>query len=118
MSWRENLVARYPMLQDGGYPRVGDGWRQILEILCEGIDRESKASGIKIQVTQIKEKYGGLRYYTNVGNDKIFSLIDVAERASEVTCEACGAPGKILILGGWYKACCPQHSRVETWPSA
>lgn len=55
-------------------------------------------------VTQVKEKFGTLRYYCS-GNDNICDFIDYAEHASEHTCEACGEYGK-LRDDGWLVTQC------------
>lgn len=119
MNWRRELIERYPMLKGGGYPSVGGGWRRILERLCEEIDRIAKAEGLEVRVVQINEKFGSLRFYIFVDHSRIRHLIDAAEKASEVTCEACGAPGTVRMpknLSGWYKACCVRHHLF--WPDS
>lgn len=57
-------------------------------------------------VTQVKEKYGTLRYYTNFCNDNIDKFIEEAERASSKTCETCGKPGKTVAPNRWYFTAC------------
>lgn len=60
-----------------------------------------------VVAAQVKEKFGGLRFYTN-GHDEFCSgLIDMAECMSECTCEVCGGPGK-LITNGWWHCICPE----------
>lgn len=61
-----------------------------------------------IKVTQVKEKFGTLRFYTNYYNEKIANFITFAEAISEITCEICGAPGTIND-GGWLKVRCNEH---------
>ena len=43
---------------------------------------------------QVKEKFGGLRFYYSGGDDYIRGLVDMAESMSYKTCEVCGSPGK------------------------
>ena len=45
------------------------------------------------RAVQVKEKFGGLRFYMTGGTDEIFDLIEKAEALSYKTCESCGAPG-------------------------
>lgn len=63
----------------------------------------------KVDIIQIKEKFGGLRFYTGAMSDKIVTeisaQIDAAEVASYQMCEACGAPGK-QRPGGWIHTYC------------
>ena len=61
-----------------------------------------------VEVTQIKQKFGGLRiYYYNAPED-IRQLIDEAIEASWQTCERCGATeGVITNLEGYRLTLCP-----------
>jgi len=65
-------------------------------------------------VSQVKEKYGTLRFYCGIASDAIYSFIDEAEVASVETCEACGKSSKeendrkknTPETGGWvYNEC-------------
>ena len=62
----------------------------------------------KIHATQIKEKYGTLRFYTDYYHPEIDAYISFAETMSEVTCEVCGSPGEINS-GGWLSVRCKEH---------
>ena len=48
----------------------------------------------QVEATQIKEKFGSLRFYTNSSDAAISALIDFAESMSQRTCDMCGNPGK------------------------
>ena len=111
----------------------GDGWFNILDQLMGNIqhhiDWKEKQHGWAIrfnstappedmrpvpdiipQVTldQVKEKFGGLRFYYTGGDDYISGLVSMAESMSEVTCEVCGSPGKRTGLG-WISTRCEEH---------
>lgn len=97
-----------------GYPAwiaVGPGWRDILVRL----DRQLSAIQSDYKVAQVKEKFGGLRFYTsNVrpeNMDEFRSLIDAAEHDSYRTCEECGDRGS-LRDNGWYKTLCEVCNEV------
>lgn len=62
----------------------------------------------EVVATQIKEKFGGLRFYYIGGDSYIRGLVTMAEAMSEVTCEACGNIGKHRS-GGWIKTLCDEH---------
>jgi hypothetical protein len=68
------------------------GWWPILADL----DRQIAAIAPDYRVHQIKEKFGGLRFYyalDEVGSDpRIDDLIEAAEQVAARTCELCGAP--------------------------
>lgn len=68
---------------------VGAGWRPLLDKLRVDLFR----LGWDGSIHQVKEKYGGLRFYIGGGSDEIFDRIYKAEEESLKTCESCGAPG-------------------------
>lgn len=59
----------------------------------------------QVEAVQVKEKFGGLRFYIAGGNEKIDDLISFAESMSECTCEQCGRPGE-QNKGGWISTLC------------
>ena len=67
-----------------------DGWYDILDSLCKLIQHRVKYSKIKqVEAAQVKEKFGGLRFYIDNGDDYIYGLIDMASSISFKTCENC-----------------------------
>jgi hypothetical protein len=75
---------------------VGPGWSKIVQRLI----RDLFLLGWDGNLHQIKEKFGGLRFYIGGGSDAIYRRIDQAEAESFKTCELCGEPGK-LYADGW-----------------
>jgi hypothetical protein len=78
---------------------VGKGWQGIVQpliALC-------KAEGVEI--LQIKEKFGTLRFYVSAAPEHVLDAIDEAEKGSRVTCEDCGARGKARD-DGWIRTLC------------
>ena len=59
-------------------------------------------------VTQVKEKYGGLRFYVQYANDEQYAMIRFAESMSYRTCEVCGDRGK-SNKDGWVTTRCEKH---------
>jgi hypothetical protein len=57
------------------------------------------------KASQVKEKYGTLRFYMTHETDEIGKAIREAEFESAVTCEHCGAPGK-THGNGWIRTLC------------
>ena len=57
------------------------------------------------RASQVKEKFGGLRFYMTHMTDKMYQLIHEAEKKSEVTCEICGQSGIIRTEGWWVCLC-------------
>jgi hypothetical protein len=84
---------------------IGKGWYPLINELIEKLINV----GWDGQVFQIKEKFGGLRFYIGEGNDAIFDLIHEAENKSYKICEECGQPG-VVRGGGWLKTLCDEHA--------
>jgi hypothetical protein len=59
-------------------------------------------------VAQIKEKFGGLRFYYDGGDDKIDGMVRMAEAWADRSCEECGKPGTTRNTG-WIKTLCDEH---------
>jgi hypothetical protein len=94
----------------------GDGWYSIIDSLCGNIqnhiDWQTKQGKTVPQVvaTQVKEKFGTLRFYYNGGDDIIDGMVRMAESWSAVACEECGAPGT-QNSRGWIKTLCETHRK-------
>lgn len=98
-AYKEN----YPLELEWIYNSVGPGWRGILERLVEDLF----TLGWDGQIAQVKEKFGGLRFYIGAGSPAVWERIAQAEREAYRTCEDCGAPGK-LNDQGWWKTLCDE----------
>ena len=59
----------------------------------------------QVVAEQVKEKFGGLRFYYRGGDDVIDGMLQMAESMSYVTCEECGSPAK-STTGGWIVTMC------------
>lgn len=121
---------------------VGEGWFTIVSVLCQTIYEPVRQARYRLkaaeeyprddtgtylaacekevtdaldalpEIVQIKEKFGTLRFYYHGGNERVEALVDFAEAMSGVTCEECGAPGKIDDIG-WIKTHCAAHRRND-----
>ena len=84
----------------------GAGWYNIIDELCANIQWHVDQEKLpQVEATQVKEKFGGLRFYTNHEDDYIRGLIAMAESLSMKTCESCGNPGK-QNNDGWIITLC------------
>jgi hypothetical protein len=96
----------------------GDGWYNILDQLCHNIQSHTdwqNRETVKVSqvvASQVKEKFGGLRFYYNGGDDYIHGLTTMAESMSEVTCETWGSPGRSRG-SGWAYTACDTHTNPE-----
>ena len=101
---------------------VEEGWYNILNTLCSiiqqhidyinGLDENSrkmrtgnKEQIFQVEASQVKEKFGTLRFYTDGTDETVNALIDMAERMSACTCEDCGGAGK-LTGKSWLSTLC------------
>jgi hypothetical protein len=88
---------------------VGEGWSQLLRKLCEDIMATNPPENFK--AAQVKEKFGGLRFYFDGGTEKISKLIHKAENESYKTCEACGSKENVASEGAWIVTLCDKCRR-------
>jgi hypothetical protein len=81
------------------------GWYKIINELIEKLQNLDDYNG---ELFQVKEKYGGLRFYVSNENDKVSNLISCYETYSEHICEYCGEfyTAKNRSFNGWYKTLC------------
>ena len=119
----ENLHSRYPKIfteQYGGVA-VGPGWWPIIESLCAQIQSHlDHRNGLakqypdqhnpvtQVTVAQIKEKFGGLRFYYDGGDDSVYGMVRMAESWASKSCEECGNVGK-RSGEGWVRTLCDFH---------
>jgi hypothetical protein len=83
---------------------VDEGWYQLV-LDC---DKELSEIDPKYDLQQVKEKFGGLRYYFQPSDptlrNKMDAVIAKYEELASRTCEATGGPGVLMkSVGNWYK---------------
>ena len=78
---------------------VGPGWTELIKDLFDAKPEETA-------VIQVKEKFGGLRFYTDGTTAEFLTLVDAAEEESYKICEQCGEPGSIDKNRYWLKTLC------------
>ena len=85
----------------------GDGWFWLIDELCDCIQKYIDDIGIdQVEVVQVKEKFGTLRFYVNSSNRLIDGMIWFAEALSYKTCEVCGSVENIRHTKGWIRTLC------------
>jgi hypothetical protein len=114
----DKLIADFPELYEKhGYSTkerpfsvsfgVGEGWFTLLyELSLDITNHVKKNPDSAIGITDIKEKFGTLRYYFYGGDETIENLIHKAERSSGYTCEKCGSWAEVMTNGGWLSTRC------------
>jgi hypothetical protein len=108
-------------LTPGGTISVPSGWVALVD--------ELHAKLVKIdpnyRVSQVKEKFGELRFYVEISiddwrsrefrdtNKQFKILINEAEKAAYHTCCLCGQPGELTNIEGWYAVLCDEDALKE-----
>ena len=87
---------------------VSSGWYPLLyDLIKELVD-----NGWNKEITQVKEKFGGLRFYISMDNDKTLQdIITKYEKLSYKICEKCGEPGELRDDICWLRTLCDVHHK-------
>jgi hypothetical protein len=113
----EEVFSKFKYVQNAHFG-TDEGWDTLIYKLCCAIesrldwDNHNDPNGGYITITDVKEKFGGLRfYYDDYSNSSeyISGLVTLAENMSEVTCERCGRPGIFRGELPWFKTLCDEH---------
>jgi virulence-associated protein VapD len=122
------LVEKYPKIFVNRYEdkkktlmcfgfEHNDGWFWLIDQLCESIQNSIDSSNKyctedkKVQqvvADQVKEKFGGLRFYHSGGDTYIEGMISLAESMSYNICEFCGSTENVGQTIGWYYTICKE----------
>jgi hypothetical protein len=120
----EELINKYPKIfkdYEGNPGRVNwygvpKGWLDIVDELCGAMQnyidsytrytKEGPTKPEQVTCIQMKEKFGGLRFYTNGHNDFIEGMIMMAEYKCSNTCQDCGSKEDIGMTSGWISVFC------------
>jgi hypothetical protein len=86
--------------------QVGEGWHGLVEE-CYNICVENE-----VDITQVKEKYGTLRFYILGGSDEVYNKIEDICARSALICEECGNAGKTVDLGWYFTLCSDCEKRL------
>lgn len=96
MSRWDELKKECPNLyRESVYFECGPGWFDLIRGLSLSLEViiKNHPNGEGMYASQVKEKYGMLRFYMSCETDEITKLIEKAENLSYITCEVCGKPG-------------------------
>lgn len=112
MSALQELEAKWGKL--GSWSDLPEGWKDLVDQLLTDL---SKIPGWKtIYVSQVKEKFAGLRFYINIASGEaewvkqVSDLIEAAESKSYTLCQTCGKPGKTITSKHWWETACEEHA--------
>jgi hypothetical protein len=118
-AFEKGMHEKYPKMfaQPYGGFAVGEGWWLIIERLCANIqhyidwqnkNHEKHPVVEQVVVLQIKEKFGGLRFYYSGGDEQVYGMVRMAESWAGNSCETCGNRG-VSRSGGWIRTLCDEH---------
>lgn len=120
----KELIAKYPKIfqQYEGNPYevnwygVPEGWLSVIDKLCGSIqsyvdnttiyEDGGKRHTPQPVCIQMKEKYGGLRFYVDNSDERVEGMIRMAEYICDNTCEGCGSEKDLGVTRGWISVLC------------
>ena len=114
-DWRAPLRARFPMAKSIG---IGcfKGWQPILTRMFERLEatisEQPAAARRGFKIREIRQKFGTLTVYLSKETPEVQAVVAEAQEAALVTCEVCGAPGRLAERRGWISVKCDAH---ENW---
>lgn len=97
---------------------VPAGWVRIMEEVSAALTaRKARDPEAALTITQVKEKFGTLRFYIQASGSEAFvedayDLAEWAEAASEGRCCVTGKPGAI-DNAGWVLTLCPEAAEMR-----
>jgi ribosomal protein L37AE/L43A len=85
----------------------GEGWKKLYQPIIDYVTKYNETNEDKIDIHQIKEKFGALRIYLSKYNEEVRQMIDDAEEISYYTCEDCGKYiKKPIVVNHWIYPLC------------
>ena len=124
MNHNKNYIREtYPEILTDRYSDYGQGWvphvNKITDYLVEKVNGYNENTGrdVKLEIQQIKQKFGGLRYYFTLHNteegssqfyDDLQQYVHNMESICSFICEVCGKYGEKRRTG-WTQTLCDEH---------
>jgi hypothetical protein len=87
---------------------IGDGWLDLTRDLIENLIK----IGWDKKILQVKEKFGGARFYAGPCTEEQDKLIEEYENKSFEVCEQCGEKGEVRDLP-WIMTLCENHYKEK-----
>jgi hypothetical protein len=92
------------------------GWDKLIEPLIDYIEEYNskvEKEEYKIVITQIKEKFGGIRFYVRNAPEELRDMISDAESDAYEICEFCGSDEDVgQTADGWIITCCKKCAKT------
>ncbi len=115
----KDIINKYPLTcRNLKYIECGEGWLPLVNDVCRIIEHHiailPKEEQEKVTATQIKSKFGELRFYMTLPSlPYIRGIIDLAEIISRRTCEECGAFARSCEINHWIWTLCEEHENAK-----
>lgn len=107
MKKQQNMKSLWP------YDLFGieckDGWKILYEPILDYVTKynKDKQEEEKLQILQIKEKWGHLELYFNFYTDELNDMVNKAYEESAKVCEDCGSRCDVgMVIDGWLHSIC------------
>jgi Mor family transcriptional regulator len=92
MIIQDKLTKRFPGILGEVSLDVPNSWENIIYAICSLIEKEVEERGIDpIRAVQVKEKFGGLRFYLEGRDERVETMIDHFEYLATTVCAKCGS---------------------------
>lgn len=80
----------------------GIGWFNLLDIIYDNAPSS-------VHITEVFQKYGGLKIRYNGDNHHFEELVDIVYYISQKMCEKCGKSAGLTIIDNWETTLCDEH---------
>jgi hypothetical protein len=135
LAQQRRLKARFPLvfrkLHPDRYQRgtalgertieCGPGWYALVARLAGTLEaqlqRQPPKQRRQMYCVQVKEKFGGLRFYMSAKTSSMDAAIRRAVAKSFRVCEDCGRGGTLRDRRGWYATLCDAHAIARRAPN-
>ena len=120
----EDIINKYPKIFEpyNGNPNgvnwhgVPEGWLPVIDKLCACIQhyidyhvsytKDGQYKPAQVTCSQMKEKFGGLRFYTDGHDEVVEGMIKMAESMCDDKCQDCGSEEDLGMTSGWITVLC------------
>ena len=131
---QQELIQKYPKIFEPyeGNPYgvnwgIPDTWIQLVDDLCGAIqshvdhwkiwDKDGEHRCSQVKCTQVKEKFGSLRFYYSGGDAQVDGMVSLAAHMSYYICIDCGSREHLGRTEGWVSTKCQScaEKNEDTW---
>ncbi len=116
--WESEMYDKYPKtLKCLSYFEINEGWKGLVEEITSKIEtiNNKYSPSSYVRAAQVKQKFGGLRYYISIEDVEeqdvryVYDMIAEAEKRSFTICEYCGSPANTSRDRPYVETLCDEH---------